>query len=139
MENSFIKTTKPILSGPEKVAILLAEIGSLFNSNYDQLFEAMHLSTDEIKKVRKAMKKLGRYAPAYASSYEKGIEQITRESSVLEEVLDFGVRRGIAKMPAAKETTHKALKDYIPSDLKNLANQNPEDVANVLRSWLKDN
>ena len=136
--DGFIRTTKPALSGPEKVAILLAEIGPLFNSNYDQLFEAMHLSAEEIKKVRKAMKKLGRYAPAYASSYEKGIEQITRESSVLEEALDFGVRRGIAKMPTAKETTHKTLKDFIPSDLKNMANQKPEDIANVLRTWLSE-
>lgn len=136
--DGFIRTTKPALSGPEKVAILLAEIGPLFNSNYDQLFEAMHLSTDEIKKVRKAMKKLGRYAPAYASSHEQGIEQITRESSVLKEALDFGVRRGIAKMPAEKDSTHKTLKDFIPSDLKNLADRKPEDVANVLRTWLSE-
>ena len=27
----FIRTTKPALSGPEKVAILLAEIGPFFN------------------------------------------------------------------------------------------------------------
>ena len=50
----FIRTTKPALSGPEKVAILLAEIGPFFNSNYDQLFEAMHLSDEEIRKIRKA-------------------------------------------------------------------------------------
>ena len=70
----FIITTKPALSGPEKVAILLAEIGPLFNSNYVELFEALHLSTAESKKIRKAMQKLGRYAPAYAPSYEKGME-----------------------------------------------------------------
>lgn len=137
MEESFIKITKPVLSGPEKVAILLAEIGPLFNSNYDQLFEAMHLSTDEIKKIRKAMKKLGRYAPA-KTLYENGMDQINKEQSVLQEALEFGVRRGIAKMPAANETTHKTLKDFIPSDVKNLANQKPEDVANVLRSWLSE-
>ena len=137
MENNFIKTTQPILSGPEKVAILLAEIGPLFNSNYDQLFEAMHLSTDEIKKIRKAMKKLGRYAPA-KTSYENGMEQINKEQAVLKEALDFGVRRGIANNPTTKEVTHKTLKDFIPSDVKDLANQNPEDVANVLRSWLKE-
>ena len=51
----FIRTTKPALSGPEKVAILLAEIGPLFNSNYDELFEKLHLSTKEIKKIRKAV------------------------------------------------------------------------------------
>ena len=137
MEKSFIKTTKSALSGPEKVAVLLAEIGPLFNSNYDQLFEAIHLSADEIKKIRKAMKKLGRYAPA-KTSYENGLEQIAKEQSVLQELLEFGARRGIAKIPATKETTHKTLKDFIPSDVKNLANQNPEDVANVLRTWLSE-
>ena len=83
------------------------------------------------------MKKLGRYAPA-KTSYENGMNQINKEQSVLQEALEFGVRRGIAKIPAANEVTHKTLKDFIPSDLKNLANQNPEDVANVLRSWLKE-
>ena len=135
--DGLIRTTKPALSGPEKVAILLAEIGPFFNSNYDELFEKLHLTTKEIKKIRKAMQKLGRYAPA-KKSYENGLEQIAKEQSVLQEVLEFGARRGIAKLPATKETTHKTLKDFIPSDVKNLANQNPEDVANVLRSWLME-
>ena len=135
MEESFIKTTKPVISGPEKVAILLAEIGPFFNSNYDQLFEAMHLSDEEIRKIRKSMKKLGKYEPGKVS-FEKGMEQIKQEQSVLQEALEFGVRRGIAEMPAGNEVTHKKLKDFIPANLKNLANQNPEEVANVLRTWL---
>ena len=135
--DGFIRTTKPALSGSEKVAILLAEIGPFFNSNYDELFEKMHLSADEIKKVRKAMKKLGRYAPAKKSN-ENGLEQIAKEQSVLQEVLEFGARRGIAKLPATKETAHRTLKDFILSDVKNIAKQNPVDVANVLRSWLKE-
>ncbi len=32
--------------------------------------------------------------------------------------------------------TETTLKGFIPSEIKNIANQNPEDVANVLRSWL---
>ena len=54
--DGFIRTTAPVLSGPEKVAILLAEIGPFFNSNYDQLYGALHLSDEEIRKIRKAMK-----------------------------------------------------------------------------------
>ena len=130
-----IKTTTPSLSGSEKAAILLAEIGPLFNSNYDQLFGAMHLSDEEIRKIRKSMKKLGKYEPGKVS-FVKGMEQIKQEQSVLQEALEFGVRRGIAKMPASNELTHKTLKDFIPADLKNLANQKPEEVANVLRTWL---
>lgn len=130
-----IKTTTPSLSGSEKAAILLAEIGPLFNSNYDQLFGALHLSDEEIRKIRKSMKKLGKYEPGKVS-FEKGMEQIKQEQSVLQEALEFGVHRGIAKMPASNELTHKTLKDFIPADLKNLANQKPEEVANVLRTWL---
>ena len=131
--DGFIRTTAPVLSGPEKVAILLAEIGPFFNSNYDQLFEAMHLSDEEIKKIRKAMKKLGRYAPAKVS-YEKGMEQIKQEQSVLQEALNYGVRKGIVSKTGGNDS--KSIKDYIPADIKNIANQNPEDVAKVLRSWL---
>ena len=134
----FIRTTKPALSGPEKVAILLAEIGPFFNSNYDELFEALHLSTTEIKKIRKAMKKLGRYSPAYASSYEKGIEQIIRETSVLQEALDYGARRGILSKQSKVETFQETVKQMMPDKIKDMANQNPDDVANVIRKWLGD-
>ncbi len=129
----FIKTTTTSLSGPEKVAILLAEIGPFFNSNYDQLYGALHLSDEEIRKIRKAMKKLGRYAPAKVS-YEKGMEQIQQEQSVLQEALDYGVRKGLVSKTGGNGG--KTLKDFIPADVKNIANQNPEDVAKVLRSWL---
>ena len=129
----FIRTTKPSLSGPEKVAILLAELGPFFNSNYNQLYGALHLSDEEIRKIRKAMKKLGRYAPAKVS-YEKGMEQIQQEQSVLQEALDYGVRKGIVSKTDGNGG--KTLKDFIPADIKNIANQNPEDVAKVLRSWL---
>ena len=84
----FIKTTTPSLSGPKKVAILLAEIGPFFNSNYDQLYGALHLSDEEIRKIRKAMKKLGRYAPAKVS-YEKGMEQIQQEQAAMYSVEQF--------------------------------------------------
>ena len=129
----FIRTTRPSLSGLEKVAILLAELGPFFNSNYDQLYGALHLSDEEIRKIRKAMKKLGRYAPAKVS-YEKGMEQIQQEQSVLQEALDYGVRKGIVSKTDGNGG--KTLKDFIPADIENIANQNPEDVAKVLRSWL---
>lgn len=134
--DGFIRTTKPALSGPEKVAILLAEIGPFFNSNYDELFEKLHLSTKEIKKIRKAMQKLGRFAPAYASSYEKGMEQINRESSVLQEALDYGARRGILSKQTKIQAFQKSVKQMMPDKIKDMANQNPDDVAKVIRSWL---
>ncbi len=132
----FIKTTKPSLSGPEKVAILLAEIGPFFNSNYDELFEHLHLSTKEIKKIRKAMQKLGRYSPAYASTYEKGMEQIAKESSVLQEALDYGARRGILSKQSKVAAFQNTVRNMMPNNIKDIANQNPEDIANVIRTWL---
>ena len=134
-EERLIKTTTPSLTGPEKVAILLAEIGPLFNSNYDQLFGAMHLSDEEIRKIRKSMKKIGRYAPAKVS-YEKGMEQIKQEQAVLQEALEYGVRKGIVQKSVNTELTPTTLKDFIPLEIKNIANQKPEDVANVLRKWI---
>ncbi len=132
----FIRTTKSALSGAEKVAILLAEIGPLFNSKYDELFEALYLSTAEIKKIRKAMKKLGRYSPAQASSYENGMEQIARETSVLQEALDYGARRGILSKRTKVEAFQKTIKQLMPDKIKDMANKNPDDVAKVIRSWL---
>ena len=132
----FIRTTKSALSGAEKVAILLAEIGTLFNSKYDELFEALYLSTAEIKKIRKAMKKLGRYSPAQASSYENGMEQIARETSVLQEALDYGARRGILSKRTKVEAFQKTIKQLMPDKIKDMANKNPDDVAKVIRSWL---
>ena len=130
-----IKTTTPSLTGPEKAAILLAELGPFFNSNYDQLYGAMHLSEEEIRKLRKSMKKVGRYTPAKVS-YEKGMEQIKQEQAVLQEALEFGVRKGIVQKSVNTELTSTTLKDFIPLEIKNVANQKPEDVANVLRKWI---
>ena len=133
-----IKTTKTVLSGSEKVAILLAEIGPMFNSDYDLLYESLHLSTDEIKKIRKAMKRLGRYSPTTVD-YETGMEQIKREQTVLKEALDFGARRGIIHKETHRTLAKTTDKLIIPAELKNLVNQNPEEVAKLLRDWLEKN
>ena len=133
--DKFIKTTKGNLSGIEKAAILLAEIGPSDNSNYDALFEALHLSTDEIKKLRKAMKKLGRYAPARAN-YEEGMDQIHREQAVLQEALAFGKRKGIAPNVSESKRLNKIVDQNETAKIQKLVAENPDDVAKVLRSWL---
>ena len=133
----FIKTSKPELTGFEKAAILMAEVGPLFNSNYDALFEKLQLTTNEIKKIRKAIKKLGYYAPARAS-YENGMEQIAREQSVLKEALSFGASRGITKKAetAAGIQKQQPVKQLMPDKIKNMASQNPDDLAKVIQTWL---
>ena len=82
------------------------------------------------------MKKLGMYAPAYADSYEKGIEQIARESSVLQEALEYGACRGILSSQTKMQAVQESVRQMIPDKIKDMANQNPDDVAKIIRSWL---
>ena len=133
--DKFIKTTNENLSGLEKAAILLAEIGPSDNSNYDALFEALHLSTDEIKKLRKTMKKLGRYAPA-RTNYEDGMKQIQREQAVLQEALAFGKRKGIASNISESQRLSKLVDQDESTKIKKLVAEKPDNVAKVIRSWL---
>lgn len=133
--DKFIKTTNENLSGLEKAAILLAEIGPSDNSNYDALFEALHLSADEIKKLRRAMKKLGRYAPA-RTNYEDGMKQIQREQSVLKEALAFGKRKGIASNISESKRIERIVDQKETSKIQKLVAENPDNVAKVIRSWL---
>lgn len=130
-----IKTTAKELSGVEKAAILLAEIGPLYNDNYAELEKALNLSPAEMKKIRKAMEGLGQYHPA-RHGMEVGMAEIKREEAVLEEVIEFGKRRGIFN-PVEKSTIPN---QYIRKDLTNgladIAKNDPEGVAKILASWI---
>lgn len=130
-----IKVTSDKLSGAEKAAILLAEIGTRFNGNYDELAEALHLSKDEMKKIRKAMERLGPYNPALRTT-EEGIAEIKREQAVLNEVIEFGKRRGIFH----PVETHNVPNQYVKRDssnvLSDMIHQDPEAMAKILSGWL---
>lgn len=136
MEN-LIKTTVPSLSGTEKAAILLAEIGPMYNSNYNLLWNSLNLSDAEVSKLMKAMKSLSPYSPAKIP-YDEGMNQILREQSVLQEVLDYGSIKGIYTKPEPKAVPQETSKSQKVSDLKDMVGQNPADIANVLKSWLSD-
>lgn len=123
MEN-FIATAEPDikLSGAEKTAILLGELGMAIS---DDLLERVGLSEHEKKSVNKAFKKLGRYNPQ--SRFEA-----CREVQVLQEVMNFGAYKGI--LPPPKPDFYQQKQQEVLGMMK----QNPDAVANLLKTWLGD-
>lgn len=144
-EKAFIKTTGSGLSGAEKAAILIAELGPSFVSSYDQLY-ALHLTKDEISKIKKAMKKIGPYNPDKMTE-TVGIGQIKREQEVLREALAFfRAKRGVSQTVAVKSgkggnalgATDNTLKQMDFLKIKDSVLQKPDAVANILRTLLDE-
>lgn len=131
----FIKTTSQELSGIEKTAILLAEIGPMYNNNYDALMESLNLSTEEKEKIRKAMMRLGSYHPA-RKDYETGMAEIKREQAVLNEVIEFGKRRGIFHPVEKSSIQGQYVKKDMTNGLADFAKNNPKAVADILAKWI---
>ncbi|EID85874.1 hypothetical protein MSI_03020 [Treponema sp. JC4] len=123
MEN-FIATAEPDikLSGAEKTAILLGELGMAIS---DDLLERVGLSEREKKAINKAFKKLGKYNPQ--SRFEA-----RREVQVLQEVMDYGAYKGI--LPPPKPDFYQQKQQEVLGMMK----QNPDAVANLLKAWLGD-
>ena len=123
MEN-FIATAEPDikLSGAEKTAILLGELGMAIS---DDLLERVGLSEREKKAINKAFKKLGKYNPQ--SRFEA-----RREVQVLQEVMDYGAYKGI--LPPHKPDFYQQKQQEVLGMMK----QNPDAVANLLKAWLGD-
>ncbi|MBR5866932.1 MAG: hypothetical protein IKZ04_03380 [Spirochaetaceae bacterium] len=131
----FIKTAVTDLTGLEKTAILLSEIGPLYNDKYDELMEFLHLKTSEIKKIRKAIIKLGKYQPSGRGT-EQGFAEIQREKIVLNEVMQFGKRRGIFNNNAGLQQSRQNVKNDFTEDLSEMIKNDPKEVAKILSSWL---
>ena len=131
----FIKTAVTDLTGLEKTAILLSEIGPLYNDKYDELMECLHLKTTEIKKIRKAIIKLGKYQPSGRGT-EQGFVEIQREKIVLNEVMQFGKRRGIFNNNAGLQQSRQNVKNDFTEDLSEMIKNDPKEVAKILSSWL---
>lgn len=123
MEN-FIATAEPDikLSGAEKTAILLGELGMAIS---DDLLERVGLSEREKKAINKAFKKLGKYNPQ--SRFEA-----RREVQVLQEVMDYGAYKGI--LPPPKPDFYQQKQQEVLGMMKS----NPDAVANLLKTWLGD-
>ena len=115
--SAFTLPTKP-LSGAEKAAILFSELGAAVTEKMLPLF-----TDKELKKLSRGFRCLDPYNPA-------------TDNRVLEAACNYGKAHGIFK-PVARhyqeEFEHRK-ENAIRSQLGN----NPEAVANILRSWLED-
>lgn len=119
--NEFLKV--PELSGVEKAAILLTELGSFNTSKVFSL-----LSEKEISKLLAAVSSLRKVSTA-------------DEIRVLMEANEFGVKKGISKPVRSDaeiraEMQAQALGRDKNKDLRDFINQNPDTIASALSAWM---
>ena len=120
--NGFIKTTFRKLSGVQKAAILLAEIGPLHNTNFSALEKALNLKPEEVARLNAAYKSLPAYNKDFADS----------EIQVLNEALNYGQIKGIYKFSEKNQNSEKK------SVAEEFAKNNPKDMAQILGRLLKE-
>ncbi len=117
--DGFLKTDGSVgspvaLSGYQKAAILLGEIGADCG-----VLSRLGLTPEQTKKLNKAFLSLGHYNP-----YNKF--QANREIQVLEETMN---NLSFAYSQVEKKKS---------SELQNKVMMEPEQVADVLKMWLRD-
>ena len=130
----YIKTTVAELSGPQKAAILLAELGPLVNDNYQELYRHLKLSTSETEKIRLAMENL---TPSLKTE-PKNIDEIYREQAVLAEAINFGRKRGIFHPIPKDQLKNTHVKTTQAGTIASMVNENPESVAKIVSQWLDE-
>lgn len=120
------------MTGYEKIAILLGELG---NGASDAVLDKLNLSGEQIAKIRKAMKAVRGYGNKVYDPEDPS--QVNRELAVLEEFKSYGELRGIYR-----EVPHtgfiKTDGGSAPQNLRNAAAINPEAIAKALSQWLKE-
>jgi len=124
MAKDFLVSTEPEikLSGSEKVAILLSELGMAIS---DDILGRVVLTDKEKKALNKAYKKFGKYNPH--NRYEA-----RREVQVLQEVMNYGKFKNI--LPAPKPDFYHQKQQEVLS----LVQESPDTVVNLLKGWLGD-
>lgn len=127
VQNGFVKQVR--LSGKEKAAILLGELGFTTETL------VKHFSDSELKKIKKGFASL------------RGQYNVNLENSVLEEACAFGISRNILAPDTiirAQRNAEETAARYAVSSKINGAGVLPEnglnakDLANVLSMWLKE-
>jgi len=122
----FVKTSEITISGAQKAAILLSELGQ---ANSIEIFKNLKLSTKEMKRIRVAMELLGYYNP--------NNEYMTkREGMVLESAINYGIQN--CGFQPHKVQVKKSYAEMEKEEVTNLVTQNPDAVANLLKAWLDD-
>ncbi|WP_407399302.1 hypothetical protein [Treponema sp.] len=127
MQNGFIKQVR--LSGKEKAAILLGELG------YTTETLCKYFSDSELKKIKRGFASLG------------GQYNVSLENSVLEETCAFGISRNLLPPDAivrAQQNAEETAARYASSarfggaDVLSNNGLKAQDLANVLSMWLKE-
>ena len=122
MAEQFIKKVDETgkIPGDVKCAILLSEIGSIVSEPV-----LAKLNPDEKSKILKGFKKIG-------TKYDSNNSvQVSRELLVLNELKDYGMRKGIYKDVSVKSSDNKKAKE------NKLSSVDAEAMASVISSWLK--
>jgi len=124
MAEQIIRSTEPEikLTGAEKVAILLSELGMAVS---DDLLKRIDITDKEKKALNKAYKKFGKYNPH--NRYEA-----RREVQVLQELMNYGKYMNI--LPPPKPDFYQQKSGEVLGMLK----ENPDSVVNLLKTWLGD-
>ncbi|MCQ2590733.1 MAG: hypothetical protein MJ179_09950 [Treponema sp.] len=118
----------PVLNGYEKTAILL---GELDNEAFHLVMEQLNLSRKQLNKIRKEMKKLGKYNP-------NDYRQTRKETSVLSEMVNFFRRINHAERKSEDLRINLNANIQHNDSVKNLAAENPDAIANILKTWLSE-
>ncbi len=119
--SEFLKV--PELSGKEKAAILITEIGS---EGTEKIFACLRPS--EVEKIMGAVSTLKKVG-------------IHDEIRVLSELNVFGVRRGISRPVRTDDEIRAEIEKIraergMSGDLREFINQNPDTIASALRDWM---
>jgi flagellar motor switch protein FliG len=124
MEGLVKVTNKRPLKGYEKAAVLLGELGP---ETSKPVLDALKLTRKESRRIRKNIKKLGRYNP-------NNFNEVNRELSVLTDTINYGKAKGIFNSARAIENSFIKKTE---TSLKQMANSDPDSIANVLKLWLE--
>lgn len=123
-ELNFEMTSDKGIPGHKKAAILFGELGSAAAGVQD------YLTPQEIKKLNKAMRKLGKKYNPYNSI------EVNNEVQVLETLERFGKVRNIYRDVAGERKAFQKKMATPAAKIRNAINDYPEQVASVLSAWL---
>lgn len=128
--NEFIRVTDeiPRISSMQKAAILLTELGEDIQLR-EQIYNILKLTPEEQQKLRTTMEGLGTYNPHNKL-------HVLRESQVLREALDYGIKKGIWSEEI--ENNRKKHMSKAEGGIREMVKENPQGIAQILKSWLDE-
>ena len=120
----FVKSSEIHISGAQKAAILLSEIGQAGSM---EIYKNLKLSKKDIKRIRQATESLGVYNPD--NEY-----MAKREGMVLEAAINYGIQN--SGFTPHKVQIKKSYAEQERDEVNQMVLQNPDAVANLLKTWL---